>query len=87
MIKHDPITAAFELRYTTHSAEVFYVTFLTKLFPDLFITFDLQNKNRQVNFELWKEAQAYGDIQFMPFVDYYSLISLKTVAICIMGVS
>ncbi|XVF66057.1 hypothetical protein PTKIN_Ptkin10aG0003400 [Pterospermum kingtungense] len=43
------------------------------------------NKNRQVNFELWKEAQAYGDIQFMPFVDYYSLISLKTIAICIMG--
>ncbi|EOY06836.1 Beta-1,3-galactosyltransferase 16 isoform 1 [Theobroma cacao] len=43
------------------------------------------NKNRQVNFELWKEAQAYGDIQFMPFVDYYSLISLKTIAICILG--
>ncbi|OMO53423.1 hypothetical protein CCACVL1_28661 [Corchorus capsularis] len=43
------------------------------------------NKNREVNFELWKEAQAYGDIQFMPFVDYYSLISLKTIAICIMG--
>ncbi|TYJ45548.1 hypothetical protein E1A91_A02G064500v1 [Gossypium mustelinum] len=43
------------------------------------------NKNLQVNFELWKEAQAYGDIQFMPFVDYYSLISLKTIAICIMG--
>ncbi|XVF62385.1 hypothetical protein PTKIN_Ptkin09bG0003500 [Pterospermum kingtungense] len=43
------------------------------------------NKNGQVNFELWKEAQAYGDIQFMPFVDYYSLISLKTIAICIMG--
>ncbi|XVE65473.1 hypothetical protein DITRI_Ditri08aG0002600 [Diplodiscus trichospermus] len=45
------------------------------------------NKNKQVNFELWKEAQAYGDIQFMPFVDYYSLISLKTIAICIMAVS
>ncbi|WCJ23234.1 Galactosyltransferase family protein [Euphorbia peplus] len=43
------------------------------------------HKNSQVNFELWKEAQAYGDIQLMPFVDYYSLISLKTVAICIMG--
>ncbi|XVF38937.1 hypothetical protein REPUB_Repub20aG0145700 [Reevesia pubescens] len=43
------------------------------------------NKNLQVNLELWKEAQAYGDIQFMPFVDYYSLISLKTIAICIMG--
>ncbi|XP_022721981.1 hydroxyproline O-galactosyltransferase GALT3 isoform X2 [Durio zibethinus] len=43
------------------------------------------NKNGQVNLELWKEAQAYGDIQFMPFVDYYGLISLKTIAICIMG--
>lgn len=43
------------------------------------------HKNRQVNFELWKEAQAYGDVQLMPFVDYYSLISLKTIAICIMG--
>ncbi|CAI0626415.1 unnamed protein product [Linum tenue] len=43
------------------------------------------HKNTQVNFELWKEAQAYGDIQLMPFVDYYSLISLKTIAICIMG--
>ncbi|KAK9139106.1 hypothetical protein Scep_008787 [Stephania cephalantha] len=44
------------------------------------------HKNRQVNMELWKEAQAYGDIQLMPFVDYYSLITLKTVSICIMGI-
>lgn len=43
------------------------------------------HKNRQVNIELWEEAQVYGDVQLMPFVDYYSLISLKTVAICIMG--
>uniref|UniRef100_A0A7N0UJZ7 Galectin domain-containing protein n=1 Tax=Kalanchoe fedtschenkoi TaxID=63787 RepID=A0A7N0UJZ7_KALFE len=43
------------------------------------------HKNNQVNAELWREAQAYGDIQFMPFVDYYSLISLKTIAICIFG--
>ncbi|KAJ0092507.1 hypothetical protein Patl1_24802 [Pistacia atlantica] len=43
------------------------------------------HKNKQVNVELWREAQAYGDIQLMPFVDYYSLISLKTIAICIMG--
>ncbi|KAK7363428.1 hypothetical protein VNO77_05571 [Canavalia gladiata] len=43
------------------------------------------HKNNRVNFELWSEAQAYGDIQLMPFVDYYSLISLKTIAICIMG--
>ncbi|XP_031253001.1 hydroxyproline O-galactosyltransferase GALT3 [Pistacia vera] len=43
------------------------------------------HKNKQVNVELWREAQAYGDIQLMPFVDYYGLISLKTIAICIMG--
>lgn len=39
-----------------------------------------------MNAELWKEAQAYGDIQFMPFVDYYDLISYKAVAVCILGV-
>ncbi|KAL6990162.1 hypothetical protein U1Q18_015909 [Sarracenia purpurea var. burkii] len=43
------------------------------------------HKNKQVNFQLWKEAQAYGDIQLMPFVDYYSLLTLKTIAICILG--
>lgn len=43
------------------------------------------HKNLQVNLELWKEAQAFGDIQLMPFVDYYSLLSLKTISICIMG--
>ncbi|KAF8401247.1 hypothetical protein HHK36_012179 [Tetracentron sinense] len=44
------------------------------------------HKNAQVNFELWREAQTYGDIQLMPFVDYYSLITLKTIAICILGI-
>ncbi|KAK1407963.1 hypothetical protein QVD17_39591 [Tagetes erecta] len=43
------------------------------------------HKNKQVNLELWREAQAYGDVQLMPFVDYYSLLTLKTIAICIMG--
>ncbi|PSR97862.1 Hydroxyproline O-galactosyltransferase [Actinidia chinensis var. chinensis] len=43
------------------------------------------DKNKHVNFQLWKEAQAYGDIQLMPFVDYYSLLTLKTIAICILG--
>ncbi|KAG7995740.1 hypothetical protein I3843_01G124300 [Carya illinoinensis] len=43
------------------------------------------HKNSQVNFELWREAQAYGDVQLMPFVDYYSLIALKTIAICILA--
>ncbi|KAJ3669593.1 hypothetical protein LUZ60_011543 [Juncus effusus] len=39
--------------------------------------------NEQVNLELWREAELYQDIQILPFVDYYSLITLKTVAICI----
>ncbi|KAL1211848.1 Hydroxyproline O-galactosyltransferase GALT3 [Cardamine amara subsp. amara] len=41
--------------------------------------------NKQVNLEMWREAKAYGDIQFMPFVDYYGLLSLKTVTLCILG--
>ena len=40
-----------------------------------------------VNEELWNEARTYGDIQMLPFVDYYSLITWKTLAICIYGVN
>ncbi|KAJ4832964.1 hypothetical protein Tsubulata_010136 [Turnera subulata] len=43
------------------------------------------HKNQLVNEELWTELQTYGDIQLLPFVDYYSLITWKTVAICIYG--
>ncbi|KAL3511117.1 hypothetical protein ACH5RR_030518 [Cinchona calisaya] len=43
------------------------------------------HKNQMVNEELWDEARTYGDIQLMPFVDYYSLITWKTLAICIFG--
>ncbi|KAK8952603.1 Beta-1,3-galactosyltransferase 15 [Platanthera zijinensis] len=43
------------------------------------------HKNQLVNEELWKEGRTYGDIQLMPFVDYYNLITWKTVAICIYG--
>ncbi|KDP41206.1 hypothetical protein JCGZ_15613 [Jatropha curcas] len=43
------------------------------------------HKNQLVNEELWNEAQTYGDIQLMPFVDYYNLITWKTLAICIFG--
>eukprot|EP01018_Ginkgo_biloba_P038660 Gb_04074 [translate_table: standard] len=43
------------------------------------------HKNTRVNEELWREAQTYGDIQLVPFVDYYNLITLKTVAICTYG--
>ncbi|KAG9451322.1 hypothetical protein H6P81_011287 [Aristolochia fimbriata] len=43
------------------------------------------HKNDMVNEELWKEARTYGDIQLMPFVDYYNIITWKTIAICIYG--
>ncbi|KAK4762748.1 hypothetical protein SAY86_008516 [Trapa natans] len=43
------------------------------------------HKNQIVNEELWNEAQTYGDVQLMPFVDYYNLITWKTLAICIFG--
>ncbi|KAH7532649.1 hypothetical protein FEM48_Zijuj04G0044300 [Ziziphus jujuba var. spinosa] len=43
------------------------------------------HKKQMVNEELWHEVQTYGDIQLMPFVDYYTLITLKTLAICIFG--
>ncbi|KAE8716096.1 Beta-1,3-galactosyltransferase 15 [Hibiscus syriacus] len=43
------------------------------------------HKNHIVNDELWNEARTYGDVQLMPFVDYYSLITWKTLAICTFG--
>ncbi|KAK8360797.1 hypothetical protein V6Z12_A04G187700 [Gossypium hirsutum] len=43
------------------------------------------HKNQIVNEELWNEARTYGDIQLMPFVDYYSLLTWKTLAICTFG--
>ncbi|KAI3911689.1 hypothetical protein MKX01_029450 [Papaver californicum] len=43
------------------------------------------HKNQIVNEELWNEAQTYGDTQLMPFVDYYSLITKKTLDVCIFG--
>ncbi|KAK3042410.1 hypothetical protein RJ639_002456 [Escallonia herrerae] len=43
------------------------------------------HKNQLVNEEVWNEARTYGDIQLMPFVDYYTLITWKTIAICIFG--
>ncbi|KAH7306432.1 hypothetical protein KP509_22G011500 [Ceratopteris richardii] len=44
-----------------------------------------QHANEQVNKEILREAVTYGDIQLMPFVDYYNLITIKTIAICIFG--
>jgi beta-1,3-galactosyltransferase len=43
------------------------------------------HKNQMVNEELWNEVKTYGDIQLMPFIDYYTLITWKTMAICTFG--
>ncbi|XP_062186642.1 hydroxyproline O-galactosyltransferase GALT6-like [Phragmites australis] len=41
---------------------------------------------KEVNVELKKEAEFFGDIVFVPFLDSYDLVVLKTVAICEYGV-
>lgn len=37
--------------------------------------------------ELKKEAEFFGDIVIVPYMDSYDLVVLKTVAICEYGVS
>nr|CAB3493629.1 unnamed protein product [Digitaria exilis] len=41
-----------------------------------------QNGRREVNENLLKEANFFGDIVIVPFIDSYDLVVLKTVAIC-----
>ncbi|XP_037436662.1 hydroxyproline O-galactosyltransferase GALT5-like [Triticum dicoccoides] len=41
---------------------------------------------KEVNLELKKEAEYFGDIVIVPFMDSYDLVVLKTVAICEYGV-
>ncbi|CAL9760942.1 unnamed protein product [Musa acuminata subsp. burmannicoides] len=41
---------------------------------------------KEVNVELKKEAEFFGDIVIVPFLDSYDLVVLKTVAICEYGV-
>ncbi|URD97029.1 Galactoside-binding lectin [Musa troglodytarum] len=41
---------------------------------------------KEVNMELKKEAEFFGDIVIVPFMDNYDLVVLKTVAICEYGV-
>jgi hypothetical protein len=37
--------------------------------------------------QLKKEADYYGDMIILPFIDRYDIVVLKTVAICKFGVS
>ncbi|WVZ62280.1 hypothetical protein U9M48_012044 [Paspalum notatum var. saurae] len=41
---------------------------------------------KEVNVELKKEAEFFGDIVFVPFLDNYDLVVMKTLAICDYGV-
>lgn len=67
--------------------EILYQYSYIYIFTEFGLLFELmQHKSPIVNEELWREAQTYGDVQLMPFVDYYSLITWKTLAICIFGV-
>ena len=46
----------------------------------------LQNSRKEVNVMLKKEAEYFGDIVILPFIDRYELVVLKTIAICEYGV-
>lgn len=41
---------------------------------------------KEVNVELMKEAEYFGDIVLVPYMDNYDLVVLKTIAICEYGV-
>jgi hydroxyproline O-galactosyltransferase 2/3/4/5/6 len=47
----------------------------------------VQNGRNEVNMELKKEAEFFGDIVIVPFLDSYDLVVLKTIAICEYGVN
>ncbi|KAJ4889717.1 hypothetical protein Rs2_29465 [Raphanus sativus] len=42
---------------------------------------------KEVNVDLKKEAEYFGDIVIVPYMDHYDLVVLKTVAICEYGAS
>lgn len=45
-----------------------------------------QHPRKEVNVELKKESEFFGDIVIVPYMDNYDLVVLKTVAICEYGV-
>ncbi|KAJ8760846.1 hypothetical protein K2173_021884 [Erythroxylum novogranatense] len=44
------------------------------------------NGRKEVNAELKKEAEYFGDIVVVPYMDHYDLVVLKTLAICEYGI-
>ena len=53
--------------------------------PDL-LKAPTQNGKKEVNEELKKEVEFFGDIVLVPFMDSYDLVVLKTIAIAEYGV-
>ncbi|KAJ8773750.1 hypothetical protein K2173_006400 [Erythroxylum novogranatense] len=43
------------------------------------------NGKKEINAELKKEAKYFGDVVVVPYLDHYSLVVLKTLAICEYG--
>ena len=85
-IKHNGFTSHFSICYNFLPLLV-WIKSQFRVYTHLALPSIVKStKNEVVNEELWNEARTYGDIQLMPFVDYYSLILWKTIAICIYGV-
>lgn len=65
-----------------------FVCYKLKKFNNcLIIFFVRQSGRKEINAQLKKEADYFGDIVIVPYVDNYDLVVLKTVAICEYGVS
>lgn len=48
--------------------------------------FVAMHRDRDINMQMKKEAEYYGDMVILPFIDEYQLVVLKTIAICEYGV-
>lgn len=46
-----------------------------------------QHARKEVNVDLMKEVEYFGDIVIVPYMDNYDLVVIKTIAICEYGVS
>ena len=42
----------------------------------------MQHARNEINLQLMTEAEYYGDVVIVPFMDNYDLVVLKTAAIC-----
>ncbi|ONK67330.1 uncharacterized protein A4U43_C06F19030 [Asparagus officinalis] len=79
------------LSATNHFAERMAVRKTWMQYPDIKSSYVVArffvalSPRRGVNALLKKEAEYYGDIVILPFIDHYELVVLKTIAICEYG--